>query len=62
MVDGNGRCVIAEEEGERDVYTKRPLRWKCTSECKLLTSKEALRIIATKPLFDKPVQKLRETE
>ena len=56
MVDGNGRCVMAEEEGERDVNTKRPLRWKCISECKLPTSKEVLRIIATKHLF----QKLRE--
>ena len=56
VVDGNGRCVMAEEEGERDANTKKPLRCKCTSECKLPTSS----IIATKQLFDKPIQKLRE--
>ena len=60
MVDGNGRCVMAEEEGERDANTKRPLRLKCTSECKLPASKEALCIIPTKQPFDKPIQKLRE--
>ena len=53
VVDGYGRCLMAEEEGERDANTKRPLRWKCTSECKLPTSKEALCIIATKQLFGK---------
>ena len=42
VVDNSGRCVIAEEEGERDVKTHRPKRWKCTSECKLLTATEAV--------------------
>ena len=56
MVD----VLMAEEEEESDANTKRPLRWKCTSQCKLPTSKEALCIIATKQLFDKPVQKLKE--
>ena len=40
VVDNLGRCVIAEEEGERDVKTSRPKRWKCSSECKLPTSME----------------------
>ena len=58
-VDDNGRCVIAEEEGERDRKTDRPLKWKCTAECKLPTSNEAQRIVAVKVLFEEPVHKLR---
>ena len=60
VVDDSGRCVIAEEEGERDAKTHRPKRWKCTSECKLPTAMEAQCIMATKALFEKPVQTLRE--
>ena len=60
VVDHLGRCVIAEEEGERDVKTSRPKRWKCTSECKLPTSMEVKCIKSLKDLFDKPVRKLRE--
>ena len=48
VVDDSGRCVIAEEEGERDAKTHRPKRWKCTSECKLPTATEAQCIMATK--------------
>ena len=29
-VDLNGRCVVAEEIGDRDKDTMRPLKWKCT--------------------------------
>ena len=39
---------------------ERPKRWKCTSECKLPTATEAQCIMATKALFEKPVQTLRE--
>ena len=60
VVDNLGRCVIAEEEGERDVKTSRPKRWKCTSECKLPTSMEVKCIKSLKDLFEKPVRKLRE--
>ena len=60
VVDDSGRCVIAEEEGERDAKTHRPKRCKCTSECKLPTETEAQCIMATKALFEKPVQTLRE--
>ena len=59
-VDNNGRCVIAEEEGERDAKTKRPIRWKCTLECKQLRAEEANCIMEIKQLFDEPVQRLRE--
>ena len=60
VVDILGRCVIAEEEGERDVKTSRPKKWKCTSECKLPTSMEVTCIKSLKDLFEKPVRKLRE--
>ena len=59
-VDSNDRCVIAEEEGERDAKTKRPTAWRCTPECKQPTSEEAQCIVLVKRLFDKPVQTIRE--
>ena len=59
-VDSHGRCVIAEEEGERNEETNRPKWWKCTAECKLPTSKEVQSIMTTKSLFEQPVHKLRE--
>ena len=60
LVNDSDRYVIAEEEGERDAKTNRPKRWKCTSECKFPTETEAQCIVATKVLFEKPVQTLRE--
>ena len=39
-VDLNGRCVVAEEIGDRDKDTMRPLKFKCTNECRKLTSEE----------------------
>ena len=59
-VDSHGRCVIAEEEGERNEETNRPKWWKCTAECKLPTSLEVQSIMSTKSLFEQPVHKLRE--
>ena len=32
-VDLNGRCVVADEIGDRDKDTMHPLKWKCTNEC-----------------------------
>ena len=32
-VDLSGRCVVAEEIGDRDKDTMHPLKWKCTNEC-----------------------------
>ena len=58
--DGNGRCVIAEEEGKSNEKTNRPKWWKCTSEYKLPTSQEVQSIMTTKALFELHVQKLRE--
>ena len=59
-VDDSGRCVIAEEVGQRDSKTERPLKWKCIAECKLPTSNKAQCIVAVKALFEEPVHKLRE--
>ena len=39
-VDLNGRCVVSEEIGDRHCGSMRPLRWKCTKECRLLTNCE----------------------
>ena len=60
VVDNTGRCVISEEVGQRHSKTERPLKWKCTAECKLPTSNEAQCIVAVKALFEEPVHKLRE--
>ena len=59
-VDSHDRCVIAEEEGERNEETNRPKWWKCTAECTLPTSKEVQSIMTTKSLFEQPVHKLKE--
>ena len=39
-VDLNGRCVVAEEIGDRDKDTMHPLKWKCTNECRSSISVE----------------------
>ena len=36
-IDSNGRCVIAEEVGDRHEKTNQPKKWQCTSECKDIT-------------------------
>ena len=46
VMEKSGRCLIAEEVGERDAKTQRPQSWKCTRECKLPTSEEVKRIMA----------------
>ena len=30
VIDASGRCVIAQELGERDAKSECPLKWKCT--------------------------------
>ena len=37
----------------------RPLKWKCTNECRLLTSGEMKAVLGTKLLFQKNVEDLR---
>ena len=58
-VDLNGRCVVAEEIGDRDKDTMRPLKWKCTNECRKLTSEEVALVLRTKSLFQLSIEDLR---
>ena len=37
----------------------RPLKWKCTNECRLLTSGEMEAVLGTKLLFQKNMEDLR---
>ena len=46
-VDLNGRCVVAEEIGDRDKDNMHPLKWKCTNECRKLTSEEVALVLRT---------------
>ena len=57
-VDLNGRCVVAEEIGDRDKDTMRPLQWKCTNECRKLTSEEVELVVRTKSLFQLSIEDL----
>ena len=50
-VDEQVRCVLAQEMGQRDPETHHPLKWKCTSECKHLTTEEKQRIVDLKSMF-----------
>ncbi|KAL5493553.1 hypothetical protein EMCRGX_G014751 [Ephydatia muelleri] len=58
-VDLNGRCVVAKEIGDRHLIRMRPLKWKCTNECRLLTSGEMEAVLGTKLLFQKNMEDLR---
>ena len=51
-MDEQGRCVLAQEIGGRDPKTQQPLKWKCTSECKLPTPDEKQRIVDLKSMFE----------
>ena len=42
---------MAEEIGGRDKDTMHPLKWKCTNECRKLTSEEVAFVLRTKSLF-----------
>ena len=58
-VDLNGRCVVAEEIGDRDKDTMHPLKWKCTNECRKLTSEEVALVLRTKSLFQMSIHHWR---
>ena len=55
----NGRCVVADEIGDRHFVRMCPLKWKCTKECRLLTSGEMEAVLGTKLLFQKSMEDLR---
>ena len=50
---------MAEEIGDRHLIRMRPLKWKCTNECRLLTSCEIEAVLGTKLLFQKIMEDLR---
>ena len=50
---------MSEEIGDRDKVTMRPLKWKCTSECRNLTSEEVAIVLRTKSLFQMSIEDLR---
>ena len=50
-IDSNGRCVIAEEVGDRHEKPNRTKKWRCTSECNGITSEEKKSIVDLKALF-----------
>ena len=56
-VDLNGRCVVAEEIGDRDKDT---MHQKCTNECRKLTSEEVAFVLRTKSLFQMSIHHWRE--
>ena len=58
-VDLNGRCVMAEEIKDRDKVTMHPLKWKCTNECRKLTSEEVAIVLKTNSLFQNSIEDLR---
>ena len=58
-VDLNDRCVVSEEIGDRHCGSMRPLRWKCTKECRLLTICEIDIVLGTKVLFQKCTEAVR---
>ena len=59
-VDLNSRCVVAEEIENRGGHDSvRPLKWKCTSECRMLTGGEIEVVLETKFLFQKCIDDVR---
>ena len=50
---------MADEIGDRHFVCMRPLKWKCTNECRLLTSGEMEAVMGTKLLFQKSMEDLR---
>ena len=50
---------MSEEIGDRDKVTMCPLKWKCTNECRNLTSEEVAIVLRTKSLFQKSIEYFR---
>ena len=64
-IDTNGRCVIAKKvvctscEIPRYSTEEPPMKWKCSSECKILSDAEVCTIIDLAPAFQKPMRELK---
>ena len=58
-IDGDGRCII-NKVFERERNSKRNiLKWKCSSECKVLTKSEVTAILNLKAEFEDPMHEVR---
>ena len=58
-VDLQGRCVVTEEIGDRDAVHLRPLKWKCTKECRLLGTDEVDLVLRIKSVFQACIEDIR---
>ena len=64
-IDTNGRCVIAKKvvctSGEIPRYSTKepPMKWECSSECKILSDAEVCKITDLAAAFQKPMRELR---
>ena len=66
VIDENGKCLLANEvnterEDKKHGTKKPPMRWECTSECKVLTDSEVGSILDLKKAFERPIQDVRKT-
>ena len=60
-VDDMGRCIVAQEIGERNQKSGHPLKWKCTRECKNPTTSEQASIVELKAMYRQQMHKLRQS-
>ena len=63
-IDTHGRCVIAKKVCTSDEIPKKtakepPMKWECSSECKILTDGDVCTIIDLAAAFQKPMRELR---
>ena len=63
-IDTNGRCVIANkvctsDETHRNSAKEPPMKWECSSECKILSVAEVCMIIDLAAAFKKTMSELR---
>ena len=64
-IDNNGRCVIAKkvvctsDEIPRYSAKEPPMKWECSSECKIITDAEVCTIIDLAAAFQKLMRELR---
>ena len=64
-IDEFGKCVLAKEitgDSQNSKYKckNQPMKWACTSECKIPTVDEVHAIVELKEAFDKPIQEVRQ--
>ena len=63
-IDTHGRCVIATKVCTSDEIPKKsakepPMKWECSSECKIPTDSDVCTIIDLAAAFQKPMRELR---